>query len=440
MPQRLSRRELIAWLAAGTGAAATGAVVLSGAGSNDAASGRGAMASTSDPPTVHQDPVARGSMQPTQTVGGERLLVVVELPGGNDGLSMAVPYGAGRYYDVRESTAIAPSDVLRIDDTVGLHPNLVGLHARGVTLVHGVGSTTPDGSHFEMLNRWWSGNSTRADMSTGWIGRLADVLRDGAGGDVPALALSVGSGDHPIIRSTTGSTLSLPGVDALWAMVGADPDDRFVTAYQSALRSFAEPVAGHGGRYRETLAATLRFADRVIGDDIDQGNDDPEAAGYSWSGLGRGLWLASRLFAADTGIRVVHVTMDGDFDTHDGHTWQHPELMAELDSSLTAFHADLEQRGLADRVLVATTSEFGRTLHENGSDGLDHGTASTMVLSGPITGIQVGDIPSLTTLDENDDLIATAPLEAYLAGVVEGWFDVPASEVFPGSEPLALFT
>ena len=459
MHQQLSRRELIAWLAAGTGAAAAGATMLGRNSGVDPLDPAISGPLTTDPqstrsPDLSADPVAPGSMRPP--IASERLLVVVELPGGNDGLSMAVPYGTGRYYDVRESTAIAAGDVLALDDAVGLHPNLAGLHARGVTLVHGVGSTTPDGSHFEMLNRWWSGDSDLADMSTGWIGRVADVLRDGADGDAPALALSVGSGEHPIIRSRSGTTLSLPGVDALWAMVGAEPDDRFLSAYQAALRSFAEPVGGAGRQYRETMAATLGFADRVLGESAQEvSGDDPEAAGYSWSGLGQDLWLAARLFAADAGVRVVHVSMDGDFDTHEGHTWRHPELMSDLDASLVAFRADLERRGLADRVLVATTSEFGRTLRENGSSGLDHGTASTMLLSGPAYGaqvastpdgspagatVQIGEIPSLTTLDANDDLIAAVPLEAYLAGVVEGWLEVPAAEVFPGVEPLPMFS
>ncbi len=433
MSQLLSRRELIAWLAAGAGAATAGASILAGIGSHpirrDSVDDPDDPAT--DPPSTGPDPM---TMRP-EPVDGERLLVVLEMPGGNDGLSMAVPYGLGRYYDLRESTAIAPADVLPVDDTVGLHPNLSRLHRRGVTLVHGVGATVPDGSHFEMLNRWWSGNSTTADTSTGWIGRVADVLREQSADGSPAIALSVGSGDHPIMRSASGSTLSMPGIDALWAMVGADVDDELLNAYQIALRSFGEPVDDAGRRYRETMRATLAFADRVL--DLDA-EDDPESAGYSWSALDQGLWLAARLFAADTGVRVVHVSMDGDFDTHEGHAWRHPELMAELDAGLTAFHSDLERRGLDHRVLVASTSEFGRTLRENGSSGLDHGTASTMFLSGMTAPSQVGDLPSLTRLDENADLIATTPLESYLAGVVEHWLGVPADEVFPGAEPIPI--
>ncbi len=136
----------------------------------------------------------------------------------------------------------------------------------------------------------------------------------------------------------------------------------------------------------------------------------------------------------------MHVSMSGDFDTHEGHAWRHPELMRELDTNLAAFHDDLDQRGIGDSVMVMTTSEFGRTLSENASGGLDHGTASTVLLSGPGTGDQLGwrhgALPSLTDLDDNNDVKATVPLEEYLGGVVEGWLGVPATEVFAASTPM----
>ena len=142
--------------------------------------------------------------------------------------------------------------------------------------------------------------------------------------------------------------------------------------------------------------------------------------------------------------------MDGDFDTHEDHAETYPELMRELDTNLAAFHDDLDARGLGDDVMVMTTSEFGRTLDENSSGGLDHGTSATAFLSGPGTGSsgstgllgsskRLGDLPSLTRLDDNGDLQATLPFESYLAGVVEGWLGVPASEVFGNTKPLALF-
>ncbi len=435
MPTPMSRRELIAWLAAGTGAAAaTGALVFDDDDPRPSPqrSNSGPPDTTAPPPTDAVTPTDERTMSPRP---GDPLLVVVEMPGGNDGLSMVVPFGSGAYDDARDGTAIAASDALAVDGQVGLHPNLAGLHAHGVGIVEGIGSTEPDGSHFEMLNRWWAGQSRPpVDGTTGWIGRLADVM---ATPDSPTPAVTISPGAHPITRSRTPSTMAIPGLDALEVVAGASPDDRFMSAYQQTLGAFAGSPSGGAmtvvesadavERHREVLGSTLGFAERLLSDDR---STDPEAAGYSWSGLHIGLWLAATLFDADAGIRVVHVPMDGDFDTHEGHTWRHPELMTDLDTGLTAFRSDLASRGLADRVLVMTTSEFGRTLKENGSNGLDHGTSSTALLLGGGMSGRVGEAPDFSTLDENGELVATLPFESYLGGVVEGWLGVPAGDVF----------
>jgi len=360
------------------------------------------------------------------------MLVVVEMPGGNDGLSLGVPYGRGQYYERRTRSAIAAADVLRIDDEVGLHPNLTRLHQRGVSLVEGVGSTKPDGSHFEMQARWWAGNSQAGPTTTGWIGRLADLMNHDA---IPAAAVSVGSGAHPIVRSASGATLSMPSADAVWAMAGAEPDDQFRSIYQRTLRAFAVGDSP----FAETMGATIDFAEAIAALDDDS---DPAEIGYEGWGLGTSLQFAAQVLAGGTGVRVMHVSMDSDFDTHDGHGDRHPELMRNLDVNLAAFHDDLDDRGIGDNVMVMTTSEFGRTLNENASGGLDHGTASTLLLSGPGTGDALGwrhgELPSFIDLDENSDVKATVALESYLGGVVEGWLEVPATEVFPGAAPLPL--
>ncbi len=439
MPARLSRRELIAWMAAATGAAATGTTVYRAQhdASDHATSPAGTPRSS---PGADDGPVARaaGSASNASPVDGPPLLVVLEMAGGNDGLSTAIPYGLGAYYDLRSRTAVEQSEVLRIDDEIGLSPSLVNLHQRGVSLVEGVGSFEPSGSHFEMLQRWWGGKSTGTPAFTGWVGRLADTLRSD---DAPVTAISIGSGAHPILRSEHDSTMSLADVGALNAIVGAD-DDRFAMIFQESLVTLGS-AAGRGdidAALRRTMASTIDFSGRLLDDTADGGDDgDGSDGGWTGSGLSSALQLTATIFAADAGVRVVHVVVDGDYDTHEGHTWRHPQLMTDLDANLSAFHDDLERRGLGQRVLAMTTSEFGRTARDNDSGGLDHGTASTMLLSGPGTSGRFGEPSSLTKLDDNDDLVATLAFECYLAGVVEGWLDVPAGEVFgPSVEPLAL--
>lgn len=432
---RISRRRLLALMAAAGGASATGAAVLSNRDSSDGTSSDPAHPRDSVPTSTGTGPATTSAPTGSPSVDlSDRLLVVVEMTGGNDGLSMAVPYADGSYHDLRNETKIAEADVLDIDGTIGLHPNLSTLHERGVALVEGVGSTVPDGSHFEMQARWWAGDSAVADTSTGWIGRLADVLHTDGDRATPATGLAIGAGAHPIIRSASGSTVSMPGADALRSFAGATQTNDYMRwIYQQSLRGFAAaegPVAA-------TLAETIAFAERMI----ETGLDDESADDLSYEGgFGESLRFAAAVLAGGVGVRVIHVSTEGDYDTHQNHSYKHPLLMRELDTNLGAFHRELDARGLGDRVMVMTTSEFGRTANENSSGGLDHGTASTMLLSGPATSGRFGDAPSLTDLDENDDLKATMAFESYLGGVVEGWLGVPASEIFdPAIAPLDLF-
>lgn len=434
--ERLTRRELLAWLAAGTATTAAGFTLLPGGG--DAASAPSAGPGTTSGGTrpngsAAPRTTAAGSMpapatasEPVRAADGDRLLVVVEMPGGNDGMSMVVPHGVPGYYDVRPQLAIAPGDVLAIDDLVGFHPNLAGVARRGAAAVVGVGSHEPDGSHFEMMQRWWAGDPRAGSPTTGWVGRLADVLDDR---DALATAITVGTGSHPILRSERAATLAIPGADAAWYLSGAEGGVEL--AFQRGVAALGSAGGdGYAGRLAATTGRTVDLAGRLVdgdGDDVD---------GYPDTELGRSLRFARELFTLGAGVRVVHVVMSGDFDTHDGHGDRHPALMQTFDDAVTAFWDDVDASGLAGRVALMTTSEFGRTVHENGSLGLDHGAASSMLVMGPVAAGRVGEHPSLTALDDNDDLMATAGLDQYLGAMVEGWLGVPADEVFPSRPEL----
>jgi uncharacterized protein (DUF1501 family) len=432
---RISRRELIAWLAAATGAGVAGSSVLAGGTRStgapirpEPASARPAAAPSMS--SVPSGPAAIGSRRwadLTPAPVADRMLVVVELAGGNDGLSTVVPHGITGYHDLRSTTRIEAADVIDLDGEVGLHPNLAGVAGLGVSLVEGIGSFTPDGSHFEMMARWWSGRSD-SPTATGWVGRAADLLHDGS---VPTTAISVGSGAHPILRSSDAPTLSLPSLDALWAVAGASPDDHFLSTFQASLdRLGSDDGSTSGARHRRAIRDARSFGEGLAG--ADDETDVYGRFGYDW-GFGSALHLAATLTAHDVGVKIVHIVMDGDFDTHDGHDWRHPELMAALDRNLVAFHAELDAHGVADRVAVMTVSEFGRTATENGSSGLDHGTASTALVLGPGAGGRIGEHPSLTSFDDHGHLVPTAPFDDYVAGTVEHWLGLPADEIAPNA-------
>ena len=433
MSAPITRRELLKWASAGAGAAAVGGATY-WVGRDDAPT-QNPTAMLDDPDqrrpqvTAAPPPAPRDATAATPDLG-RRLLVVVEMDGGNDGLSMLVPYGMGNYYDLRRSTAIAESEVLALDDEVGFNAGLRNVYARGAAVLQGVGTSAPDGSHFEMMARWWSGSPTPSTIAdSGFLGRLADAIGDPA---AAAVALSIGTGAHPAIAARSVSTLSIPDAYAAGYVTGAGDDDPFRRTFQNAFARFAD---GSGGsdleqRMRSLRSRSVAFAETI--GDLDQ-HEDGATGGYPDSGLGNGLRLAAQLFQRETGVRIVHVPMQVDFDTHDDHNGRYTAMMEGFDAATEAFFVDLEEKGLTDRVLLMTTSEFGRTARDNDSGGLDHGTASNVLLMGPVNQGRFGEHPSLTELDGNDDLIATVEFDQYYATVAEGWFGVPASDVLDGN-------
>ncbi|MCU1642177.1 MAG: hypothetical protein JWN03_2452 [Nocardia sp.] len=355
-----------------------------------------------------------------------RRLLVIEMAGGSDGLSMAVPYTSSRYRDLRRSTAIAADRVHPIDRTVGLHPELSRLAAAGASVIAGVGITKPDLSHFEMLHRWATGDPEgTSGVQTGFLGRLCDRLGDPSS---PAVGVALGVGSAPALACEHVTTLSVDaGNDGLFPVFD---DDNVRDAWLAAQRAMAHPDRADTpplAAARSGSAAALRFSDVAA--------TLPEAgAGYPDSDLGIQLRLAARLLADDNhGLRIVHVPMGADFDTHTGHPDRYAKLMADLDASLAALRQDLAARGIADRVLIAAYSEFGRRVPDNGSDGLDHGAAGTALLLGPTRAGVFGELPNLRTLDSDDNLRATVDMTEYYATIAESWFGIPATEVLPGA-------
>jgi uncharacterized protein (DUF1501 family) len=356
----------------------------------------------------------------------KRRLVVLEMAGGNDGLSMIVPYADDHYSKLRERTAIDSDTVLRIDDALGFHPNLPHLATRGAAIVAGVGVAKPDLSHFEMMRRWWTADPDGTqNPQTGFLGRLCDAIGDP---DAAAVGVSLGYGPSVALNADRVTTLSMdPAGDGSYPAPGdGDVRDR---AWGAAQRAMAHP-----DRADTALLANARRGSELALRFSDVAKRLPRRArGYPDTDLGAQLRLAARLLAADIGVKVVHVPYGADFDTHENHTGTYPKLMRDLDAALEAFRVDLEYRKLSDAVLVATISEFGRRVPDNGSSGLDHGAASVALLLGPVQPGVYGEPPSLADLDENDNLKATVNMTEYYATLYEAWFGVPADSLLTGS-------
>jgi len=353
---------------------------------------------------------------------GERILVVLQLSGGNDGLNTVIPHRQDVYGRARPSLALKGSALHRLDDDHGLHPSLGALgklHAEGrLALVHGVGVARPDRSHFRSLEIWHSAEPDRPARGSGWLGRLADQVAERSGGSMPAL--HVGGGDVPL--ALMGERVLAPSLRderglALEELEGLDGARLVLTRERP-----------QGSPELAFLRATARSAYRAA-EELEAVIARPTRATYPEHELARKLRLVARLIAGGFDTRLFHLSLDG-FDTHARQAALHAALLTELDASLAAFQADLEECGAAGRVVTFIHSEFGRRVEENASRGTDHGAAAPVFLVGGAfaRGLH-GSAPDLERLVD-DDVPATTDFRALYTALERDWLGLrPSTEV-----------
>jgi len=361
--------------------------------------------------------------------GDDRVLVVVNFQGGNDGLNTVVPFGMPAYYKYRPTLAVPQNDVLRINDAIGLNPALKAfkdMYDKGqVAIVQGVGYPKPDFSHFRSTEIWQTA-APDAYVSTGWLGRyldgaslptdnlfnavaIADVLPEVLVADrvdVAAIAQLNGYGLTSDRRKTLGR-------DAFHTFV-ADNNVPFHSPYLAQVAQI-EDHAQRGAEELPQLVAGYK-----------------PAATYPGTPIGRSLALAAQIVGSKLGTRVLFVQL-GSFDTHTTQKGTQDRLLANFADGISAFYADLAAHGNDNRVLTMTFSEFGRRVAENGSRGTDHGSAAPVfVIGGGVKGGLYGQHPSLDALD-NGNLTFTTDFRSVYATVLEKWLKRPSSGVIGGS-------
>lgn len=421
----IDRRRFMGWLAAGSGALAAGCSLPEREQRDLSASPTATPTAESATPTT---PAAPSPAPRVPTTPDNRILVLLELDGGNDGLDMVVPYADPEYSRLRPDIGIDLANVLPIDDEIGLNPEMPRLAARGVTTVEGVGTHNPDLSHFESMRRWHRGLVDGQGLSdTGFFGRLCDQLDVGA----TATGLTLSFGSSPSMQASKATTIALPDPDQGWWL--NDDNNEWGRSIRSGLTMMSGGDADSALLHtsRKGMARALDFADQLSA-------LPDESDAYEGGDLANQLSFAARVIDADLGVRVFHANLGG-FDTHSGHRGAHDFRMGVIDAAVDSFFNDLAARGLDDRVLLATYSEFGRRPEQN-DNGTDHGTASTALIVGPGEAQRLGAQPSLSKLDDDGNLISTVGLDAFYATLAEGWLGIPASEVLEGNpELLATF-
>ncbi len=365
-----------------------------------------------------------------------RILVVVQLAGGNDGLNTVVPFGEAAYYKARPGIAIPEKDVLRLSkngrgDGLGLHPSLAPLKELfdegALTVVQGVGYPNPNRSHFKSMDIWHTADTN--GTGDGWLGRYFDnkcAGAPGASGCSGHDGVAIGRTAPLAMQGRTFKPISFESPD-LFRWTGEDEGDAEAKAYAALMRS--GPVAGASAS--EAFLTRTALDAQIASERIREAVARRPEVEYPGNRLAQQLAMVAAMIRAGLETRVYYVTLGG-FDTHAGQggaNGTHANLLDQFASAVRAFHRDLAASGLSERVLTMSFSEFGRRVGQNGSNGTDHGTAAPMFLVGPMVrpGV-IGDLPSLTDLDDGD-LKYNVDFRHVYAGVLEQWLEADAAKV-----------
>jgi uncharacterized protein (DUF1501 family) len=380
--------------------------------------------------------LVRTALAAPEAQAGQRVVLLLQLGGGNDALSMLVPYGHEEYGKVRQATRIKDDEVIKLNNELGLHPKLTGfkeLFDQGAfAAIPGVGYPNPNYSHFTATDIWHTADQNPESAPFGWLGHASDLaFRDNPD---PKLTIAVGTARTP--RALIGKDHP--------ALSFGDPEsyryagDRGDQTRQTTYRNLNRPL-GEGSPASLHFVAQTAVNANDSSDQIRQlAREYKSQVEYPKTGLGQNLRNIAALIVGGLSTRI-YFTEQGGYDTHAGQRNHHDNLMAQLNDAVSAFYKDLTAQGHAERVLTFTTSEFGRNVKENGSQGTDHGAASAQFMFGP--GVKPGvhgQHPSLTDLQGGGagSLKHTVDFRSVYATVMEKWLECPSEPVLGQPFPL----
>jgi uncharacterized protein (DUF1501 family) len=349
-----------------------------------------------------------------------RLLVLVELKGGNDGLNTVVPYSDDAYYRLRPRIGLARDSVLPLDERTALHPSLAPLmplwQAAELAIVQGVGYPEPNLSHFRSIDIWDTASRSNEYLQDGWLARA--FAKHPAPRDFAADGVSVGGSDL--------GPLSGPGSRAL-----------AISEPQQFLRQ-AQPVSPSRAKRNAALEHILKVEADIAHAAAQLDASATFRTEFPRGRFGQAVRTAAQLAASRAPVAAIRISLPG-FDTHQGQLQPHARLLGELAEGLAALRGALTEIDRWRSTLVLTYSEFGRRPQENGNQGTDHGTAAShFAAGGLVRGGLYGAAPSLGRL-EGGNLAHAVDFRALYASVLERWWGLPSAAILgkPGAEGYA---
>lgn len=355
---------------------------------------------------------------------GNKVVVILQLSGGNDGLNTVIPVRNDLYYKARPRLGIAKDKALQVTDEVGLHPALTAfkeLYDDGsLAILNNVGYPNPDRSHFRSMDIWHTASLSTEYLTNGWVGRYLDAQCRGC--DKPTQAIEI---DDVLSLALKGENLK--------GIAVKDPRRLYGTANEKFFRDVLKNHKDEAGEQPvdylyKTMAETLSSADYIF----QQSKLHPTNATYPASELGRSLKTIASLIYSEINTKVYYVSL-GSFDTHVNQDGQQQRLFTEMNDAVKAFVKDLKDQRRFDDVLLFTFSEFGRRVEQNASGGTDHGTANNMfLLSGGLKQKGVlNALPDLGDLAEGD-LKYNVDFKNVYATVLNKWLKADDKAILSG--------
>lgn len=355
----------------------------------------------------------------------DRVLVLIQLSGGNDGLNTIIPVENDIYYQKRPTIGIRKQDSILLGEDLGMHPAMTSLQPfwgeGNMAVINNVGYADTNRSHARATDIWTTGSSSDQTLNTGWGGRFLVEDNPDFIQNPPEFPLGVRiGGSATLFQSEFGNLgVTFGGARQFTKFLeqGGFYDEENVPQNEfGESLSFARKIANSSFKYLEA---------------IQQAADNATNTGeYPGTSLAQSLSVVARLIRGGLNTKLFLVSKGG-FDTHNnqgGPEGGHANLLADIADSVQAFYADLESDNLDNRALTMTFSEFGRTLDENSSNGTDHGSSAPVMVFGPVNGGIYGNHSDLTELDNSGDPVFSTDYRSVYTSILEDWFNLGDSE------------
>ena len=358
-----------------------------------------------------------------------RILVVVEMAGGNDGLNTVVPFNDDRYRKARPTLAVSKPNAIVINDELALHPVMTGmadlLNDGKLAVVQGVGYDNPNRSHFESMDIWHTCQRKTQNRIDGWLGRY--LHRNGTESSSDPAALHLGEEKQPYAMMSRN--VPVPSIRSLEQF---RLNSREGSSFRDAIQELA---AGSRGEQNDLLNFVQSSTDAAMSASArleSTAMQSKMSPNKTTSRLDQKLMTVARLISSGLQTSVYYVRIDG-FDTHARQQGAHQSLMKQVSEAVSKFQKEITGLGLSDRVLTLCFSEFGRRVQENASKGTDHGTAGPMLLVGDhVRSGFIGKHPDLGDLVKGDLKHHTDFRQVY-AAVLEQWLACDSKSILKGS-------